>query len=143
MAQKPATARQTSASSNQKRSAPAPQHAPAAVAFARAAPDAPAILRMASETIAQRGQARDSDSGGGQERSMAATVAAFNAIEGTRLTERQGWAFMQVLKIVRAAASARNGRRDLDSYLDGTAYAALAGECAMGAYGAQDGAGRA
>lgn len=86
------------------------------------------LLRMAAETIEQRGQERDNGEGG--ERSMAATVAAFNAIEGTDLTERQGWAFMQTLKLVRAASTARNGRYNQDDYIDGAAYAALGAECA-------------
>lgn len=86
------------------------------------------LLHQAAETIEQRGQERDN--GEGQERSMAATVAAFNAIEGTSLTERQGWAFMQTLKLVRAASTARNGRYSPDDYVDGAAYAALGGECA-------------
>lgn len=84
------------------------------------------LLRSAAETIAQRGQQRDtSGDGRAQERSMAACVAAFNAIEGTALTERQGWAFMQILKATRAAASARNGQVNPDDYLDLAAYAAL------------------
>ena len=61
---------------------------------------------------------------------MAACVAAFNALEGQALTERQGWAFMQVLKLARAGASARNGRLNIDDYIDGAAYAALAAEAA-------------
>jgi len=87
------------------------------------------ILRNAFETIESRGRERD-NAGGDQpaERSMATIVKAFNLIEGTDLDERQGWAFMQVLKQVRAAAAARNGRPDLDDFLDGAAYAALAGE---------------
>lgn len=89
------------------------------------------LLQEAARTIAQRGQERDtSGTGQKQERSMAATVAAFNAIEGTNLTERQGWAFMQALKLVRAASTARNGRYNPDDYVDGAAYAALGGECA-------------
>ena len=61
---------------------------------------------------------------------MAATVAAFNALEGTRLSEAQGWRFMQALKLARAAASERNGTHNADDYLDGAAYAALANEAA-------------
>ena len=61
---------------------------------------------------------------------MAATVAAFNAIEGLALTERQGWAFMQILKMVRGATTARNGLYNADDALDGAAYAALGGEAA-------------
>lgn len=86
------------------------------------------FLTQAAETIQQRAAQRD-NTGGNGERSMAATVAAFNVIEGTTLTERQGWAFMQTLKLVRAASSARNGVPDLDSHIDGAGYAALAGEC--------------
>ena len=85
------------------------------------------FLTQAADTIAQRAAQRD-NTGGNGERSMAATVAAFNAIEGTTLTTRQGWAFMQLLKITRAASSARNGKHDADSYIDGAAYAGLAGE---------------
>lgn len=95
------------------------------------------VLTAAGDTINQRGQQRDSSAGTGakQERSMAATVAAFNAIEGTSLTERQGWAFMQTLKLVRAAASDRNGGFNPDDALDGAAYAALGGEAAAAAAG--------
>lgn len=95
------------------------------------------VLTAAADTINQRGQQRDSSAGTGakQERSMAATVMAFNAIEGTSLTERQGWAFMQTLKLVRAAASDRNGHFNPDDALDGAAYAALGGEAAAAAAG--------
>lgn len=90
------------------------------------------LLSDAAHTILQRGIERDT--GGAdqpQERSMAATVAAFNAIEGTDLTERQGWAFMQTLKLVRAANTARNSRYNADDYQDGAAYAALGAEAAQ------------
>lgn len=90
-----------------------------------------ALLRQAADVIDQRGIERDTAGAGQQqERSMAATVAAFNAIEGTQLSERQGWAFMQILKLVRAASTARNGRFNQDDYLDGAAYAALGAESA-------------
>lgn len=85
------------------------------------------LLRSAADTIDQRGKERDTE---GQERSMKAIVEAFNAIEGVSLTERQGWAFMQVLKLVRASATAKNGRYNEDDYLDAAAYAGLANECA-------------
>ena len=96
-----------------------------------------ALLRNAADVIDQRGVERDSSSGQQQERSMSAAVAAFNAIEGTSLTERQGWAFMQTLKLVRAASTARNGRYNVDDYLDGAAYAALGAECAANHFAAQ------
>lgn len=110
---------------------------------AKSAAEAPAeysyplrLLHRAADTIAQRGIERDTSTDGqAQERSMAATVAAFNAIEGTALTERQGWAFMQALKLVRAAATARNGRYNPDDYLDGAAYAALGAESAAAGAG--------
>lgn len=60
------------------------------------------------------------------ERSMAATVGAFNAINGTSLTEEQGWMFMELLKIVRSI----QGDYKADNYEDAVAYAALRGECA-------------
>lgn len=104
-----------------------------AAAAQPAAPYPVQMLQSAASTILQRGKERDTSTNGqAQERSMAATVAAFNAIEGTALTERQGWAFMQTLKLVRAANTARNGRFNADDYLDGAAYAALGAEAAMG-----------
>src|SRR5450830_1053539 len=93
---------------------------------------ADSFLRTAAATIQDRGVHRDTSAEGAQqERSMAATMAAFNALEGTSLTERQGWAFMQVLKLARSAASARNGQFNRDDLVDGAAYAALAGESAV------------
>lgn len=93
---------------------------------------ADSFLRTAAATILDRGVQRDTSAEGAQqERSMVATVAAFNALEGTSLTERQGWAFMQVLKLARSAASARNGQFNADDFVDGAAYAALAGESAV------------
>lgn len=94
---------------------------------------APEVLRVAAETIVQRGAQRDSQAGGGgapAERSMAATVAAFNALEGASLSEAQGWRFMQLLKLARAATSERNGVFNGDDYVDGAAYGALGHEAA-------------
>ena len=68
---------------------------------------------------------RDSEAG---ERSMARAVAAFNAQEGTNLTEAQGWRFMIQLKYARAV----NGVFVADDYEDMAAYAGLAGEAAQG-----------
>ena len=134
------------------RKAPASRHglasiSNAAAAQAAAAAAAPAsniatlrpftmpqqVLRTAAEVITQRGAQRDTATGlseAPQERSMAATVAAFNALHKTNLTETQGWGFMQTLKMVRAATSARNGQFNTDDYTDGAAYAALAHESA-------------
>ncbi|MEY4402174.1 MAG: Edwardsiella phage eiAU83 [Verrucomicrobiota bacterium] len=80
-------------------------------------------LREAARLIEERAQQRDRAGG---ERSMAATVAAFNAIYGTGLTEVQGWHFMELLKMSRAAG----GRYIADDYDDKIAYAALAAEAA-------------
>lgn len=59
------------------------------------------------------------------ERSMGRTVAAFNAIHGTALTESQGWHFMCLLKHVRLFT--RPGFH-ADSAEDAVAYAALMAE---------------
>jgi len=81
------------------------------------------ILQSAAITIQLRAKERDNSNG---ERSMAKTVDAFNALFGHQLTETQGWQFMELLKIARSAGG--NYRRD--DFLDGAAYAALAGESA-------------
>ncbi len=60
------------------------------------------------------------------ERSMNATVNAFFVITGHALTEEQGWLFMALLKMVRS----QQGAFRADSYEDGAAYFALAGEAA-------------
>lgn len=81
------------------------------------------ILSDAATTIGQRAIERDK---GDSERSMHATVQAFNALTKHTLTEEQGWLFMVVLK----AARSQGGQFKLDDYLDGAAYFALAGEAA-------------
>lgn len=81
------------------------------------------ILTAAAADIAQRGALRDQPTG---ERSMARTVAAFNALHGTALTEVQGWQFMELLKHARATG----GKHHPDDHQDRAAYAALAGEAA-------------
>lgn len=81
------------------------------------------ILHDAAQAIVDRASSRDCATG---ERSMARCVAAFNALYGLGLTEEQGWQFMSLLKKARASA----GRMHLDDYIDDSAYAALAGECA-------------
>lgn len=60
------------------------------------------------------------------ERSMGATVEAFRAVTGIRVTQEQGWLFMALLKAVRS----QQGDYRADSYEDGAAYFALAGEAA-------------
>lgn len=78
------------------------------------------ILTTAADTIDKRASDRDLP----QERSMAATVTAFNAIFGTNLTESQGWSFMAILKIKRSST----GLYKEDDFVDGAAYMALASE---------------
>ena len=80
------------------------------------------ILDAAHEAIGASAASRDVD----KERSMARTVSTFNALTGHKLTEVQGWQFMAVLKLARA----QGARLNMDDYIDGAAYMALAGECA-------------
>ena len=82
------------------------------------------ILAQAGDEMANRAETYDKPEG---ERSMAKTVAAFNVITGHELTEQQGWQFMELLKIVRS----NQGGYRADSFIDGAAYAALAGEAAV------------
>jgi len=81
------------------------------------------ILATAAMEMDDRAKTYDAPQG---ERSMGKTVAAFNSVTGHKITEQQGWQFMELLKIVR---SNQGGYRP-DSFVDGAAYAALAGECA-------------
>lgn len=81
------------------------------------------ILQAAQSHMDDRASTYDKPEG---ERSMSATVEAFKAITGVALTEEQGWMFMAVLKAVRS----QQGDYRADSYEDGAAYFALAGESA-------------
>lgn len=85
-------------------------------------------LRKAAQLIEDRAVQRDRPDG---EKSMLATVTAFNAIYSTTLTETQGWHFMELLKMVRSAY----GVHVPDDYEDKVAYAALAAESAATAEG--------
>lgn len=58
---------------------------------------------------------------------MGATVDAFLSVTGVSMTEEQGWLFMALLKAVRS----QQGAYRADSYEDGAAYFALAGEAAV------------
>lgn len=80
------------------------------------------ILTQGAFHIRERAASRDTPTG---ERSMARATSAFNSLEGTTLTEAQGWRFMAVLKLARATAGSYN----IDDYEDGAAYMALAAEC--------------
>jgi hypothetical protein len=81
------------------------------------------ILEAAVGEMQDRARTYDKPQG---ERSMGATVDAFAAITGVYMTEQQGWQFMEVLKMVRS----NQGEYRADSFIDGAAYAALAGEAA-------------
>lgn len=81
------------------------------------------IINAAAHHMQERASTYDKPQG---ERSMAATVDAFRATTGIELTEEQGWHFMALLKLVRS----QQGDLRLDSYEDGAAYFALAGEAA-------------
>lgn len=81
------------------------------------------ILEQSAYEMRDRGKTYDKPEG---ERSMVATVAAFKSITGVTMTEQQGWQFMEILKLVRS----NQGGYRADSFIDGAAYAALAGEAA-------------
>lgn len=79
------------------------------------------ILEQAGREMQDRAKVYDKPAG---ERSMPATVEAFNAITGHRLTAEQGWLFMVLLKAVRS----QQGEHKRDNYVDLAAYASLMGE---------------
>lgn len=83
------------------------------------------LLEKAASIMAERGKQYDKPAG---ERSMAATVAAYNAITGQCLTEPNGWLLMAILKMVRD-----NQRQvpHLDSLDDLVAYSSLYGEARL------------
>lgn len=83
---------------------------------------APDVLGAARQHMLDRAATYDKPEG---ERSMAQTVAVFNLFHGTKLTEAQGWHFMQILKDVRLFT---RPAYHADSAEDGVAYAALKAE---------------
>ena len=87
------------------------------------------ILAQAAAEMKDRGDTYDQPQG---ERSMGKTVAAFAAVTGVHMTEQQGWQFMELLKMVRS----NQGGYRADSFVDGAAYASLAGEAAAKGKGA-------
>jgi hypothetical protein len=87
-------------------------------------PSAPDILDAAAGHMRDRAATYDKPEG---ERSMAATVAAFNAQTGHELSEADGWLLMVNLKIVRDRQRAPHR----DSLEDLTAYAALMAEARL------------
>lgn len=82
-------------------------------------------LKRAAEIMDERGKQYDKPDG---ERSMAATVAAFNAQTGRDLTEAEGWLLMVNLKIVRDRQRVAPHK---DSCEDLIAYSALYAESRM------------
>lgn len=83
------------------------------------------FLQNAQSILEQRGKQYDKPQG---ERSMAATVAAFNAITGQALTEPHGWLLLTLLKLV------RDNQREApheDSCMDLVTYSSLYAEARM------------
>lgn len=89
------------------------------------------LLGQAAGHMKDRAATYDKPQG---ERSMAATVAAFNAQTGRDLTEDEGWLFMVNLKIVRDRQRDQPHR---DSIEDLIAYGSLYGEARLNNGGAQ------
>jgi hypothetical protein len=87
-----------------------------------ASPDAPALLERAACHMRDRAAQYDKPAG---ERSMGATVHAFNAVTGRDLRESEGWLLLQLLKNVRLF---QHPGYHADSAEDCIAYAALMGE---------------
>lgn len=81
------------------------------------------VLEKAAKHMRDRAATYDKPDG---ERSMAKTVAAFNAIAGKSLSVAEGWLFMAVLKQVRVFQNPAKPHQD--SLEDGVAYAALLAE---------------
>ena len=88
-------------------------------------PEATRILQAGIDHMSDRASTYDSPGG---ERSMEATVSAFNAITGDGLVrnEERGWLFMVLLKMVRS----QQGDYKADNYEDAAAYCGLMGEAA-------------
>ena len=83
------------------------------------------FLQAAIDVQKERGAQYDKQSG---ERSMGATVAAFNCITGNSLKEQDGWMFLGLLKLVRQSQNPEKYHHD--SALDFVAYASLYAEAA-------------
>lgn len=79
------------------------------------------VLMRGVEHMQERAATYDKPTG---ERSIGATVAAFNAITGHTLNPEEGWLFMILLKAVRS----QQGNFKLDNYEDLAAYAGLMAE---------------
>ena len=89
------------------------------------APTALELLSKAAGHMQARAATYDRPDG---ERSMGATVTAFNAVTGLSLTEAQGWLMMSILKMVR---DNQRPSAHVDSCEDLVAYASLYGEARL------------
>ena len=83
------------------------------------------LLHRAASLMDERGKQYGQRSG---ERSMQATVTAFNAITGYGLTESEGFLLMAILKMVRDQSRETPHRDSID---DLVAYASLYGEARL------------
>lgn len=83
------------------------------------------IIESCQKIMGDRASEYDQPSG---ERSMQATVDAFNSITGNALTASDGYLLMLLLKAVRGQTAA-DPKSVMDSIKDGVAYSALYGEC--------------
>ena len=83
------------------------------------------LLHRAASLMDERGKQYDQRSG---ERSMQATVTAFNAITGYSLTEAEGFLLLAILKMVRDQQRETPHRDSID---DLVAYASLYGEARL------------
>lgn len=79
------------------------------------------VLLEAADLIQARADQRDHPDG---ERSIPRAVEMFGALTGHRLTDRDGWILMALLKLSRS----QGGKFHLDDYIDAAAYIALAAE---------------
>lgn len=84
-----------------------------------------ALLEAAAQHMRDRAAVYDRPEG---ERSMAATVEAFNRVTGRDLRESEGWLLMTLLKLVRSEQRTAPHR---DSVEDAVAYQALYGEARL------------
>lgn len=83
------------------------------------------LLHRAASLMDERGKQYDQRSG---ERSMQATVTAFNAISGHSMTDADGFLLMAILKMVRDQSRETPHRDSID---DLVAYASLYGEARL------------
>ena len=83
------------------------------------------FLQSAIDVQAERGKQYDKPTG---ERSMGATISAFNCITGYTLEESDGWMLLSLLKLVRQSQNPEQYHHD--SALDFVAYASLYAEAA-------------